>query len=237
MKEAIHDLSWSPYSGTIGARPAPPVEQPPPQVMKRAHRPRFALIAGLVLSALVIFFVAVNNPGLMQFISENKQTHDSQKPVKLQIPKEKENPRLSQDIDLSESESEQTHDSEKTARLQIATEKEKPRLSKDIDLNEPVSEQIYDFNKTARLQIPIESEKPRLSQEAPRGEKSGALSERTKLLVARRGDYLSEIIRRHYGKYTIKKLEIVLKENPEIIDSDLISVGQVIKLPSLENKQ
>jgi len=232
MKEAIQDLSWSPFSGTIGTRPAPPMEQPPPQVMTRAHRPRFALIASVVISACILLFVAVNL-GLVQLNSVNKQPHDSEKTARLQIHTEKEKPRLSQDIDLSETESEQPHDSEKTARLQIATEKEKPRLSQDIYLNEAKNEQIHDFQKPASLQIPTEKEKPWLSRGAPRGEQDGALTERTKLVVARRGDYLSVIIRRHYGKYTVKKLEVVLKENPEILDSDLITVGQVIKLPSL----
>jgi len=236
MKEAIQDLSWSPFSGTIGTRPAPPMEQPLPQVMTRTHHPRFVLIASLVLSACILFFVVVNL-GWVRFNSESEQTHASEKTARVQIPTEKEKPRLSQDIGLNEPESEQIHAFEKTAGLQIPTEKEKHRLSQDIDLNEPESEPTHASEKTAGLQIPTEKEKPRLIQEASRGEKNGALTERMKLVVARRGDYLSAIIKRHYGQYTVKKLAVVLKENPEIFDSDLISVGQVIKLPSLENKR
>jgi general secretion pathway protein A len=232
IREVIHDLSWSPFSGTIGTQPAPLIEQPPPQVMTRTHRSRFALIASLVLSACVLFFVAATL-GLVRFNSESEQIHVSEKTIGLQIPTKKEKPQLSQEIDLNEPVSEQTQGSQKTVKLQIATVKVNPRLSQEIDLNEPVSEQTHDSQKTAKLQIPTVKEKPRLSQETPRGEKDGALTERTKLVVARRGDYLSAIIRRHYGKYTVQKLEVVLKENPEILDSDLISEGQVIKLPSL----
>jgi len=231
IREVIRDLSWSPFSGTIGARPAPPMEQPIPQIMTRAHRPRFALIASLVLSACVLFFVAVTL-GLVRFNSVSEKIHASEKTAGLQIPAKKEKPQLRQGVDLNEPESEQTHDSQKTIKLQIATEEAKPRMNQVLDLKKPESEQIHDFQKTA-LQIPTGKEKPWLSQDAPKGKMNGALTGGIKLVVARRGDYLSAIIRRHYGKYTVKKLEVVLKENPEIIDSDLISEGQVIKLPSL----
>jgi type II secretory pathway predicted ATPase ExeA/nucleoid-associated protein YgaU len=60
MKEAINDLSWSPFSGTIESRAVPPMEQPPPQLTTRASRPRFALIAGLLLTACLFFALGLS---------------------------------------------------------------------------------------------------------------------------------------------------------------------------------
>ncbi len=60
VEEAIKDLSWSPFSETIETRAMPPMEQPLPQVMTRASRRRFALIASLVLATCLIFTLVFN---------------------------------------------------------------------------------------------------------------------------------------------------------------------------------
>jgi type II secretory pathway predicted ATPase ExeA len=60
MKEAINDLSWSPFSGAIETRAVPPMEQPVPPLTTRASRPRFGLIAGLVLTACLFFALGLS---------------------------------------------------------------------------------------------------------------------------------------------------------------------------------
>ena len=60
VDEAIKDLSLSPFSRTIDSRAVPPMEQSHPQVMKRASRPRFAMIASLVLTACLFFTLGLN---------------------------------------------------------------------------------------------------------------------------------------------------------------------------------
>jgi general secretion pathway protein A len=60
------------------------------------------------------------------------------------------------------------------------------------------------------------------------GESAGKDS---RVVVAKRGDNLFWIIVGAYGKYDGQVLKAVLQENPEIRDPDVIVTGQVIKLP------
>jgi len=70
VQEAIKDLCWSPFSETIETRSVTPMEQSPPQVMNRKSRPRFALIAIIVLVACLIFAGGHNLQGLRLKLQE-----------------------------------------------------------------------------------------------------------------------------------------------------------------------
>jgi general secretion pathway protein A len=66
VKEAINDLSWSPYSRTIETQAAITIEQQAPQLKRSTSRRRLALAAILVLAASLILFVVLffGNPHL-----------------------------------------------------------------------------------------------------------------------------------------------------------------------------
>jgi len=66
VKEAINDLSWSPYSRTIETQAAITIEQQAPQLKRSTSRRRLALAASLVLAASLILFVVLlfGNPRL-----------------------------------------------------------------------------------------------------------------------------------------------------------------------------
>ncbi|MCK5681622.1 LysM peptidoglycan-binding domain-containing protein [bacterium] len=55
-----------------------------------------------------------------------------------------------------------------------------------------------------------------------------------KTIVVKRGDTLAKICRREYGKYSNKRINLILKNNLQIIDRDLIFVGDQISIPILE---
>ena len=55
VEEAIKDLGWSPFSGTIETRAAIPMQEQAPELIGRASHSWFALTAGLVLAACLVF--------------------------------------------------------------------------------------------------------------------------------------------------------------------------------------
>ncbi|UCF85175.1 MAG: AAA family ATPase [Desulfobacteraceae bacterium] len=97
VDEAIKDLSWSPFSVTIESQAVPPMEQPLPQVMRRASRPRFKMFARLVLTACLFFALGltlrsqrIKLQGLPSFLynsvmgikSANEQNTSDQSPAR-----------------------------------------------------------------------------------------------------------------------------------------------------------
>ncbi len=55
VEEAIKDLGWSPFSGTIETRAAIPMQEQAPELIGRASHSWFALTASLVLAACLVF--------------------------------------------------------------------------------------------------------------------------------------------------------------------------------------
>lgn len=53
----------------------------------------------------------------------------------------------------------------------------------------------------------------------------------SKAVVVKKGDHLTGIITRTYGRFDISLLNSVLQKNSDIQDPDVIQVGQVVKLP------
>ena len=226
MKEAINDLSWSPFSGTIETRPVPPIE-PPPQVMKRASRPRFALIASLVLTACLFFALGLTlqSPrlklqelrsflyhSLMQVRSASELNSSDQSPARAES---------ASDV--------RTKEHQKVTLSEGSQEKIEPEIRAADD-------QIYNFGKPSGLPAERNREEPLLHYKAAQGEREGSLTRRLQGVVAKNGDTLSSIIKRVYGTYDEEILRSVLRENPEIQNPDLISAGQVIELPTLVDK-
>ena len=66
-------------------------------------------------------------------------------------------------------------------------------------------------------------------------EKSGltaySKNEKIRKIVVKNGDTLGRIIVKTYGSYNDITLSKVQRQNPEIMDPDLILPGQIIKLP------
>ena len=53
----------------------------------------------------------------------------------------------------------------------------------------------------------------------------------SKAVIVKKGDHLTGIITRTYGRFDTALLNSVLQENSNIRDPDVIKAGQVVKLP------
>jgi hypothetical protein len=97
-----------------------------------------------------------------------------------------------------------------------------------------VGKQVYDNLEPTGLPTETNNEKLRQVKETiSLDEKTEAQTRRERVIFAKRGDYLSKIILRTYGKCDEDTLAYILQSNPEIVNRDLILVGQPIKLPNL----
>ena len=116
-------------------------------------------------------------------------------------------------------------------------------LEEVISSNVSEEEQYSQLTTLEEVTLSNVSKKEDESETITEGAK-GAPLERDKpeakpiqIVVVKRGDTLTRIIDRTYGKYDKGILGTVLHVNPEIQDPDQISVGQAIKLPLLVNNQ
>lgn len=69
-----------------------------------------------------------------------------------------------------------------------------------------------------------------------RGAPGGTSVHPTGFVIAEKGDYLSRIIEKSYGRYSEQRLSDVLGANPGITDPDVIHVKQIIRLPVLADR-
>lgn len=97
-----------------------------------------------------------------------------------------------------------------------------------------VDQTMRDAKNTAGLTVEKEKEKPILSRDNDPGGKRKAESKKGHVVVVKKGDTLFRIIYRNYGTYNAKIANFVLKENPKVINSTHIVVGQKIKLPEID---
>lgn len=91
-----------------------------------------------------------------------------------------------------------------------------------------VVEPFLVFQERGDALASTETGKPRFNEmnASPRKE--------NRVVVAKRGENLSQIIIQAYGRYNTAVLDAVLQENPEIGNPDRITVGQMIKLPEVK---
>jgi len=220
VKEAITDLRWSPYAGTIDTPAAIPVEIVAPHLQaKTSPHSRFALTATLLLAACFLLAVGMFmgnvwfKPHTLKFL-----------PVK------------------TTSEHHVTDQTSATALSGTAAHK---GIAKEATVS-----QLPQQNPTSKItHLPVEGrtrpEGAEMTMEAqkegPAINPGGALQERNRSkreqmsgAVVMKGDNLFKIINEAYGTYNETLLRAVLHENPEIRDPDRIFVEQVIWLPKIK---
>ena len=217
MEEAIQDLTWSPFSGSIET----PVEV---YVEKRTSHPRFALAASLVLVACLIFaiglFVRDSRLNLREakfFSSKNK--------VRAMIASKPTGSEQSPASALAGAYA-QAGMTRQIALASVLEEKAGSEVSS-------IEEYPQMLHKSAKLPSEANKKESPKRPETASGDGQKALSERQWVVVVKKGDSLSKIITQNYGKYDEELLTTVIRENPEILSPDRILVGQIIKLPEL----
>ena len=124
-----------------------------------------------------------------------------------------------------------------TLSTEATVKREQPQVighngNSESDANK-VDQPMRDGNKTAGFTVKKEIEKPILGQDNGSEEKGKAESRQGKAVMVKKGDTLFRIIYRTYGTYNAKIVNLVLKENPKIINSTQIVAGQIIKLPEI----
>jgi general secretion pathway protein A len=230
MEEAIKDLTWSPFSGSIETPNAIAVEERAPGLKKRTSHLRFALAPSLVLVACLIFAIKL-------FVGESRL---NLREVKLFSSKSEVPAKIASQHDSSEQ-------SPASARVEGHAQ---ARMTQQVALTSvlqekgetgdgSIGEYYHEQQKSAKLSVQTEKEElpiiPKASSDSEDGQKT--LTERQRFVVAKKGDSLSEIIMQGYRKYDEKLLITVIRENPEILSPDRIFVGQAIKLPELDLRQ
>lgn len=220
VKEAITDLRWSPYVGTIDTPAAIPMEVAAPHLQTKAlFHSRFALTAMLLLAACFLFAVGMFmgnvwfNPHTLKFL-----------PVKT-------------------TSQHQVTDQSSVAALSSTA-------AKEVIAKETMVSQLPQEKATSEItHLSVQgSTRPEGVEMTMGAQKEGspikpgvALQERNSVqrrpmavAVAMKGDNLFKIINEAYGTYNEAILKAVLHENPEIRDPDRIFVEQVIRLPKIE---
>jgi hypothetical protein len=76
-------------------------------------------------------------------------------------------------------------------------------------------------------------ENPMLTSGTIQGKRNRVKVSKPKIVVVKEGDNLFRIIIRTYGTFNNKIVGLILRENPEILGAEKIVVGQVIKLPDI----
>jgi len=220
VKEAITDLRWSPYAGTIDTPAAIPVEVVAPHLQAKASsHSRFALTATLLLAACFLLAVGMFmgniwfNPHTLKLLPV-KQT--SEHHVYDQFPV--------------------TALSGTAAHKGIAKEATVSQLPQQNPPSKITHLSVQATTRPEGAEMKVEAHK-----EGPQINPGGALEERNRDksrqmsgAVVMKGDNLFKIITEAYGTYNEALLTAVLRENPEIRDPDRIFVKQVIWLPEIK---
>jgi general secretion pathway protein A len=220
--EAIKDLSWSPFSGVIENQGVPPIENPAHPAKIKPSYSRLGLAVSLVLAVCLILAVGLNLQRPRVKLKEGSALSDPHS----KVVKATSEPKGS---DQSQARAGEDNNAQKmvpaeTTSLDVSREKVKPDTR-------ALDDEIHDLKKLAGLPVETNKETPRLSHAKDPGEIDEPLTKQAKYVMAERGEYLSLIIKRTYGRFDKELLSNVLDENPEINNADVISVGHVIKLP------
>jgi len=220
VKEAITDLRWSPYAGTIDTPAAIPVEIVAPHLQaKTSPHSRFALTATLLLAACFLLAVGMFmgnvwfKPHTLKFfpVKQTSQHHVTDQ---------------SSVADLSST----------AAQEGIAKETTKSQLPQQNPTSEisPLPVKATTSQEGVEMTMGAQKEGPAINPRGALKERNRGKSRQMAGAVVMKGDNLFSIITEAYGTYNAAILKAVLHENPEIQNPDRIFVEQVIWLPKIE---
>jgi len=212
VKEAITDLRWSPYAGTIDTPAAIPVEVVAPHLQAKASsHSRFALTATLLLAACFLLAVGMFmgniwfNPHTLKFI-----------PVK------------------TASQHHVTDKSSVTALSGTAAHKGIAKEANPTSKITRLSVQATTRPEGAEIKVKAQKEGAQINPGVALKERNRGKRRQMSGVITMKGDSLFRIINEAYGTYNAALLTAVLHENPEIRDPDRIFVEQVIWLPKIK---
>ncbi len=221
IEEAIRDLNWSPFSSSRRNQATDPV-QPPPRSRGRTSHSRFATAASFVFAAAGIFLVALvlgtsglNLPGsgLLPVWTSN------QAKIPMQLSPPDQSPTLRQPVSH-----EQAAIAQEGARSTLL--QEKPESGDAMVLEAPHGNGALSVGPAG-----VENQNPTANPEPSPSETGESQTREARVVVVKRGENLSQIIFKTYGRNNGTVLGTVLQENPEIQNPDRIMAGEVIKLP------
>ena len=220
VKEAITDLRWSPYAGTIDTPAAIPVEVVAPHLQAKASsHSRFALTATLLLAACFLLAVGV----FMGNIWFNSHTL---KFLPVKTTSQHQVTDQSSVAALSSTAAKEVIEKETTIS-QLPQEKATPEIS-------PLPVQATTRPEGVEMPMEAQKEGPAMNSGVALQGSNRVQESPMEVAVAMKGDNLFKIINEAYGTYNEAILKAVLHENPEIRDPDRIFVEQVIRLPKIE---
>ena len=212
VKEAITDLRWSPYAGTIETPAGIPVELVAPHLQAKASsHSRFALYATLLLAACFLLAVGMFmgniwfNPHTLKFL-----------PVK------------------TTSQHHVYDQSSVTALSSTAGQKSIAQEANPTPKITHFSVQAATRPEGAEMKVAAQKAGPAINPSVALKERNKGKSERMSGAVVMKGDNLFSIINETYGTYNEALLTAVLHENPEIQNPDRIFAKQVIWLPEIK---
>jgi general secretion pathway protein A len=213
VKEAITDLRWSPYAGTIDTPAAIPVEA------KTSSHSRFALTATLLLAACFLLAVGMFmgniwfTPHTLKLlpVKTKSEHHVTDQPLVAALSGTAAHKGIAKGATVS-----QLPQQNPTSAITHLPVEGRTR-PEGVEMTMGAQKEGAPINPGVALQ-----EEHRGKQ----GQMAGA--------VVMKGDNLFTIINEAYGTYNEALLTAVLHENPEILDPNRIFVGQVIRLPKIE---
>ena len=223
MQEAIKDLTSSPFSGSIEAPVAIPVEKQASEAKARTSYFRFSLAPSLLLIVCVIFAVGLYVGDSRLKLFRDRLLLFYQKALVALSDKPSSFKQASSGLDSVYAQTE-------TGRESTSTSVQEEKAGSYVNSIEEYSQRLH---KSAKLASETNKEEAPKRPETASGDWGKALSKQQWVMVVEEGDSLSRIIMRRYGKYDERILSTVLLENPEILSPDRIRVGQPIKLPEL----
>jgi hypothetical protein len=151
-----------------------------------------------------------------------EQIHESAERVTLSMEKNKEGPPMTRETVPSEK-----------VEFQAGQASVVPLQRKIESDSSEVVQQIHDFQKSDGLVVGTKIENPMLTSGTIQGKRNRVKVSKPKIVVVKEGDNLFRIIIRTYGTFNNKIVGLILRENPEILGAEKIVVGQVIKLPDI----
>ena len=247
VQEAIKDLSWSPFLETTETV-IPEAVQSVLKIEKKSYS-RVAVLMNLILATGLIFGIA-----FFTFTSIRPGAHSEPLPVSgrvagLAVNHGVEKPVVNKETlpDKTEVEEQLFVSEEKAAELLANDQNKEKTLEKltAFPVKTGIESPLATEEKASETSFTVEKKGPKAGYETGLTKVDNHLIEQKKealvkhkvpnrtlnRVVAKQNDYLSLIIERTYGKYSKDMLEPVLRLNPDIQDPNLISTGQVIRLP------
>ena len=220
VKEAITDLRWSPYEGTIETPAAIPVEVVAPHLQAKAlPYSRFARTATLLLAACFLLAVGM----FMGNIWFNPHT------LKLLPVKTTSQHHIPDQASATAISSNAT----RGVIAQEATVSQHPQQNPTSKITH-LSVQATTPPEGAEMKVAAQKQGPAINQEGALQERNRDKTRRMSGAVVMKGDNLFRIINEAYGTYNKALLTAVLRENPEIQNPNRIFVKQVIWLPAIK---